>query len=80
MKMARGGHLAGQGKSKTTAYKELSVGKLAKDGLLKPNIRYKLEWKRRGRVVAAVTITTEQDRIKLDYQTAIDGQDKQSHS
>ena len=80
MKMARGGHLAGKGKSKTTAYRELSISNLTRDGLLKPNIQYKLEWKRRGRVVAAISIATEQNKIKLDYQTAFDGQDKQSHS
>ena len=78
--MARGGHLAGTGKHKTTDYRELNVGKLVKDGLLKTHGNYTLEWKRRGCVVAAITISTEQDRIKLNYQTSTVGKDKQDHS
>ena len=78
--MARSGHLAGTGKHKTTDYRELNVGKLVKDGLLKTHGNYTLEWKRRGRVVAAITISTEQDRINLNYQTSTVGQDKQDHS
>ena len=41
--MARGGHLAGTGKHKTTDYRELNVGKLVKDGLLKTHGNYTLE-------------------------------------
>ena len=78
--MARGGHLAGTGKHKTTDYRQLNISKLAKGDLLKSGLQYGWEWKRRGRVVAAITISTEQDRIKLDYQTSTDGQNKQDHS
>ena len=78
--MARGGHLAGTGKHKTTDYRQLNISKLAKGDLLKSGLQYGWEWKRRGSVVAAITISTEQDRIKLDYQTSTDGQNKQDHS
>ena len=78
--MARGGHLAGTGKEKTTEYRQLNVSNLTKAGCLKPDLRYQWEWKRRGNVIAAITVTTEQDRIKLDYQTSTGGQDKQDHS
>ena len=72
--------MAGTGKKKTTEYRQLNVSNLTKAGCLKPDLRYQWEWKRRGNVIAAITVTTEQDRIKLDYQTSTGGQDKQDHS
>ena len=78
--MARGGHLAGTVKEKTTEYRQLNVSNLTKAGCLKPDLRYQWEWTRRGNVIAAINITTEQGRIKLEYQSSARGQDKQSHS
>lgn len=64
-------------KSTTTDYRVIDVGRLSRDGLLKPGLIYSWQWLENGKAVADVRITTEVGRIVLAYRARSVGDDWQ---
>ena len=55
------------GKSTTTDMRALDVGKVQRDGLLRPGHSFGWSWKRGGETIASINLKVDSDRVTLDY-------------
>lgn len=58
----------GKGYDITAAYRSLDARDLHRRGLLKPGLAFCWQWTRYGQVLASIGISTEQDRLTLNYR------------
>jgi hypothetical protein len=55
-------------KETTSAYRQLDVRRLQRDGLLEPGRCFPWQWLRDGQVVASIQVRTEHGRVILSYR------------
>jgi hypothetical protein len=67
-----------RGRDTTSDYRALDVRRLQRDGLLTPGRSFGWNWTRKGETVASIQISTETDRIILNYRHKTGGNDWQS--
>lgn len=58
-------------------YRQLDVRRWQRDGLLAPGRSFGWYWSRRGEITASIRVTTEPDRVVLDYRHRRAGMDWQ---
>ena len=59
----------------TDDYRSIDVRRWHREGLLSPRQSFRLQWSRRGEVVASIQVRTEPGRVVLSYRHRIGGGD-----